>query len=364
MARALDLARRGLGNTWPNPAVGCVLVRDGTVVGEGWTQPGGRPHAEVEALTAAGEAANGATAFVTLEPCAHHGKTGPCARALATAGVAHVITALEDPDPRVAGRGHAMLRDAGVTVETGCDADAAQAFYAAYFHRLTTGRPWVTLKLAMSVDGRIATATGESRWITGPEARAEVHRLRAVHDAVMIGSGTAQADDPMLDVRDAPAPQRQPVRVIADTRARLDPHSRLARTAGAQPVWLLHGAQHLAPDLPHGVTPLAVPARAHLDLPAAFDMLGTRGLTSVLCEGGGTLAAGLIRAGLVQELILFTAGKILGAEGRPGIGALALSALADAPEFALAAHQRVGADLMSVWRASAQLAQHAPGAGR
>ncbi len=214
MAHALGLARRGLGRVWPNPAVGCVLVKGSRVLGRGFTQPGGRPHAETVALAAAGEGARGATAYVTLEPCAHHGRTPPCAGALAAAGVARVVTAIEDPDPRVSGRGHAMLRAAGIAVTEGVLAEEARALQRGFLSRVVRGRPMVTLKLAASLDGRIATAAGESRWITGPGARARVHAMRAMHDAVMVGAGTARADDPMLTVRGLGV-DHQPVRVVA-----------------------------------------------------------------------------------------------------------------------------------------------------
>ena len=217
MAHALALGQRGLGRTWPNPAVGCVIVHGGRVVGRGWTQPGGRPHAEVRALAQAGSAARGATAYVTLEPCAHHGHTGPCAEALIAAGVARVVTALQDPDPRVSGRGHAMLRAAGVAVTEGVLEPEARAVNAGFLKRVCHGLPLVTLKLATTLDGRIATASGESRWITGPEARRAVHALRLVHDAVLVGAGTARADDPDLTVRDLGA-THQPVRIVIDSR--------------------------------------------------------------------------------------------------------------------------------------------------
>ncbi|HEY0183874.1 MAG TPA: bifunctional diaminohydroxyphosphoribosylaminopyrimidine deaminase/5-amino-6-(5-phosphoribosylamino)uracil reductase RibD, partial [Rhodopila sp.] len=240
MAHALRLGARGLGRTWPNPAVGCVIVRDGRVVGRGWTQPGGRPHAERVALAQAGDLARGATAYVTLEPCAHHGKTSPCAEALVAAGVARVVTALTDPDPRVAGRGHAILRSAGIEVVEGVLSAGAARVNAGFLRRVTAGLPFVTLKLATSLDGRIATAGGDSRWITGAEARRHVHMLRMTHDAVLVGAGTALADDPDLSVRDLGSPH-QPVRVVMDSRLSHSPDSRLGRTAHAVPVWLLHG---------------------------------------------------------------------------------------------------------------------------
>src|SRR5580700_4659831 len=227
MRTALGLARRGLGNTWPNPAVGCVIVKDGRVVGRGWTQKGGRPHAETEALARAGKGAKGATAYVSLEPCSHHGKTPPCAEALIAAGVSRVVAAVEDPDPRVSGRGIARLRAAGIAVEAGlCAAEAAE-LNAGFFCRVAQGRPLVTLKLAASLDGRIATPTGKSRWITGPAARERAHLLRAAHDAVLIGTGTALADDPQLTCRLPGLEARSPVRIVIDRTLRLPATLRL-----------------------------------------------------------------------------------------------------------------------------------------
>lgn len=353
MAHALRLAARGLGNVWPNPAVGCVLVRDGLVVGRGWTQPGGRPHAEVGALKQAGPAAKGATAYVTLEPCAHHGKTPPCAEALIAAGVARVVTALTDPDPRVSGRGHAMLRAAGIAVTEGVMTPEATRLNAGFLKRVTRGLPFVTLKLAATLDGRIATATGESRWITGAEARRKVHAMRLAHDAVMVGSGTALADDPDLTVRDMGA-IRQPIRIVLDRLLKHSPESRLGRTAKDHPVWLLH-----APTAPQaarsawqatGATLIEIAeAAGHLNLQAALQTLAQQGLTRILCEGGGTLAAALIRAALVDDLAQFTAGALIGAEGQPSLGRLGLTALADAPRLALRDTATVGADSWHLW---------------
>ncbi|PQO23467.1 bifunctional diaminohydroxyphosphoribosylaminopyrimidine deaminase/5-amino-6-(5-phosphoribosylamino)uracil reductase RibD, partial [Rhodobacteraceae bacterium WD3A24] len=241
LSLALDLGARGLGATWPNPAVGCVIVREGRIIGRGWTAPGGRPHGEAVALARAGAGAQGATAYVSLEPCAHHGRTPPCAAALARAGIARVVTPMDDPDPRVAGRGHRMLREAGVELATGVMAGAAEAAHRGFLTRVRRGRPMVTLKLATSFDGRIATAAGESRWITGPQARRAVHALRATHDAVLVGGGTARADDPMLTVRDMGA-MPQPVRVVASRALDVPADGRLAASAGEVPVWLLHAA--------------------------------------------------------------------------------------------------------------------------
>src|SRR6056297_3629384 len=242
MRLALSLGRRGMGQCAPNPAVGCVIVQGERIVGRGWTAPGGRPHAETQALAQAGAAAQGATAYVTLEPCAHHGKTPPCAEALIAAQVARVVASFDDNDARVAGRGFAMLRAAGIEVTTGVMAEEAARDLAGSLMRNETGRPFVTLKLASSFDGRIATATGHSQWITGPEARRAVHGLRASHDAVMVGAGTARADDPALTVRGLGL-DHQPVRVVVSRRLDLPRDGKLARTAGEIPLWLCHGPE-------------------------------------------------------------------------------------------------------------------------
>lgn len=354
MRTALGLAARGLGTVWPNPAVGCVIVRDGQMRGRGWTQPGGRPHAEVRALLQAGEAARGATAYVTLEPCAHHGKTPPCAEALIAAGVARVVTAMTDPDPRVAGRGHALLRAAGISVTEGVLGEAAQRDNAGFVSRVTRGRPIVTLKLALTLDARIATATGQSRWITGPQARRMVHLMRAQHDAVMVGAGTARADDPDLRVR-ALGDLPQPVRIVADSRLSLSPDSRLGRSLGSAPLWLLHGPD--APDAARqtwqarGAHLIActVDAKGQIHLPDALQNLGAAGLTRVLCEGGGGLAASLVREDLVDALAVFSAGHLFGADGTAGLATLGVSEISP-PKWALARSQLVGADLFHLWQ--------------
>ncbi|MFX0543196.1 bifunctional diaminohydroxyphosphoribosylaminopyrimidine deaminase/5-amino-6-(5-phosphoribosylamino)uracil reductase RibD [Roseovarius sp. S4756] len=354
MRAALALGRRGQGLTWPNPAVGCVIVKEGRVIGRGWTQPGGRPHAEAVALAQAGIAAQGATVYVTLEPCAHHGQTPPCAEALVTAGAARVVMACGDPDPRVAGRGVGILRNAGITVESGVMEAEATCDLAGFFRRVTAGRPELLLKLATSFDGRIATRSGQSRWITGPDARRMVHAMRARHDAVMIGAGTARADDPMLTVRDMGA-RRQPVRVVVSRRLDLPLHSRLGQTARDIPLWLIHGPEADTATIARwqeaGARLFACPADAGgLDMCAALNALGEAGLTRVFCEGGGDLAASLLKADLVDRLASFTAGLALGGDARAGVGALALEALEDAPRFTLDEVRRVGSDALTLWR--------------
>lgn len=353
MRLALSLGARGQGRTWPNPAVGCVVVKDGRVAGRGWTQPGGRPHAEVVALRQAGADAFGATVFVSLEPCGHTGQTGPCAQALAEAGVARVVVAVGDPDDRVAGQGFEILRNAGIEVVSGVLEDRARTAHAGFFNRIRTGRPAVTLKLASSLDGRIATGSGDSRWITGPEARRMVHFLRATHDAVMVGSGTALTDNPDLRVRDLGIAD-QPVRVVLDSRLRMPPDSRLARSAAEHPVWIVHGEQ-VRKDRVEALRSTGCqlfPCRSTtsgIDLPQALGLLGQAGLTRVLCEGGGQVAASLIANGLADRIVSFSAGLVIGAEGQPNFGALGLDGLKDAPRFRLIDSRRAGTDVVSTW---------------
>ncbi|MCL6284748.1 bifunctional diaminohydroxyphosphoribosylaminopyrimidine deaminase/5-amino-6-(5-phosphoribosylamino)uracil reductase RibD [Ruegeria sp. 2012CJ41-6] len=353
MALALTLGRRGQGMTWPNPSVGCVIVREGRVVGRGWTQPGGRPHAETEALAQAGAAARGATAYVSLEPCAHQGKTPPCAQALIDSGVARVVAAVEDSDARVAGQGFAMLRAAGVTVETGVLDQQAMRDHAGFFLRTEQGRPLVTLKLASSFDGRIATATGQSKWITGPQARRAVHAMRARHDAVMVGAGTARADDPSLTVRDLGVAQ-QPVRIVVSRHLDLPLMSQLARSAAEHPVWLCHGPgadserMQAWEGLGAKLIPCAVDG-SQLDAGDLLQQLGGAGLTRVFCEGGSALAASLLAEDLVDEFVGFGAGLAIGAEGLPAIGAMGLDRLEDAPLFTLSETRQIGADILHRW---------------
>lgn len=365
MALALSLGRRAMGRVWPNPAVGCVIVQDGRIVGRGWTADGGRPHAETQALAQAGGAARGATAYVTLEPCAHHGKTPPCAEALVAAGVSRVVVACDDPDPRVAGRGLALLRAAGITVETGLMQAEAVRDHAGFLSRVTEGRPFLTLKLAASLDGRIATATGESRWITGPEARARVHLMRSLHDAVMVGAGTARADDPALTVRGLGI-ARQPVRVVVSRRLDLPHDGALARTAREVPVWLCHDGAledrvvRRWQDLGAHCLPCEVEGR-QVSARSALGALAGQGLTRVFCEGGGALGATLLAAGLVDELAVFGAGLTLGAEGRPMLAALGVERLAEAPRFGPIGVEAVGADILHRWARTLPVAGAAGG---
>jgi diaminohydroxyphosphoribosylaminopyrimidine deaminase / 5-amino-6-(5-phosphoribosylamino)uracil reductase len=352
MQSALALARRGLGTVWPNPAVGCVLVQGDEVVGRGWTQPGGRPHGETEALRRAGARARGATAYVSLEPCDHWGKTPPCSEALIAAGVARVVLPIEDPDPRVAGNGIARLRAAGVKVETGLCADAAAELNAGFLSRLAKGRPLVTLKLAATLDGRIATGGGESRWITGEPARARAHLLRATHDAVMVGVNTVIEDDPLLTCRLNGLAERSPVRIVVDGRLRVPLTAQLVAAARAVPTWFIVRADvdaiRRATFADCGVEVIEAPTNAagELDLAAALAELGRRGLTRLLAEGGGRLAAALLAKDLVDRLAWFHAPSIIGGDGIPAVAPFGVAALAQARRFERLALEEVGEDVL------------------
>jgi diaminohydroxyphosphoribosylaminopyrimidine deaminase/5-amino-6-(5-phosphoribosylamino)uracil reductase len=365
MRSALALARRGLGRVWPNPAVGCVIVaprgRDGDggrVVGRGWTQPGGRPHAETEALARAGGAAKSATAYVTLEPCAHHGKTPPCADALIKAGVTRVVVAVPDRDPRTAGQGIALLRAAKIDVIENVLAAEATELNAGFFMRLAQGRPLVTLKLATSLDGRIATASGESQWITGERSRARAHLMRAEHDAILIGAGTAVADDPLLTCRLPGMADRSPTPVIVDGGRRVPATAKLFATARERKTILATRAatadtkKSLASPGDNGVEILELPADTpgHVDLAAMLRALGDKGFTRVMVEGGGGMGAALLRLGLVDRIAWFRAPIVLGGEGIPAVAGLELAKLADAPAFERTSLETLGDDLLETYR--------------
>jgi diaminohydroxyphosphoribosylaminopyrimidine deaminase/5-amino-6-(5-phosphoribosylamino)uracil reductase len=354
MGRAVALAEGGRGATSPNPMVGAVLVRDGRVVGEGFHQAAGRAHAEAAALAAAGAAAAGATCYVTLEPCAHHGRTPPCADALVAAGVARVVAAMVDPDPRVDGAGLARLRAAGVEVVTGTGAEAAAEQNAAYLTHRRLGRPRVTLKAAASLDGKVAAPDGTSRWITGPAARADGHRLRAEADAVLAGAGTALADDPRLTVRMGGHAGRQPLRVLADATGRVAPGGHLfdgeaptlvattpTAPAAAVDAWKLAGAEVLiCKEAPDG---------GGVDVEDLLRALAARGVLELLVEGGPTLQASLWAAGLADRLVWYLAPLAIGGAGAPGLlGGAGVATLADARHLRLASVDRLGDDLRVV----------------
>ena len=355
MLAALGLARRGQGDVWPNPTVGCVLVKDGRVIGRGRTQTGGRPHAETEALAQAGSAARGATAYVTLEPCSHHGKTPPCAQALIDAGVSRVVVSSIDPDDRVSGRGVDMLRAAGLSVDVGLLSEEACEINAGFILHRTQGRPLVTLKLATTLDGRIATANGHSQWITGPAARACGHMLRARHDAVMVGAGTALADDPELTVRLPGMEGRVPVSVVLDGRLSLAPSSKLASAAASRPVWVVTGPKadpaKRKPLENRGVRLIDV-GHGHdgrLDIAQVMAALAGLGLTRVMIEGGAALATSFLQCGLVDRLVWFRAPSVIGADGLAGIGALGLDRLEGSPRFRRIATDTIGDDMMETY---------------
>lgn len=353
MDHALALAERARGRVSPNPAAGCVIVADGNVVGEGWTQPPPGPHAEAVALSAAGEAARGAHAYVTLEPCAHHGRTPPCADALADAGIGRVVYAVAEPAPG-AGGGVARLRRAGAMVEQDREAEpAATRQVAAHLHAARTGRPLVVVKLAVSLDGRSAAADGTSQWLTGSTARQRAHRARAEADAVMVGAGTAVADDPRLTVRDPGQAWDgpQPLRVVLDGRARLSPDAALADTSAA-PTLLVVGPtadpSRVAALERAGVEAVTVDAgrAGGADLHAVLDALWERDVRQVLVEGGPTLAGAVVRAGLADRLEMHVAATLLGEHGLPALSGLPVPTLADAPRFAVDEVVRCDDDLV------------------
>ena len=352
MALALRLAQRGLGRVWPNPAVGCVIVdAAGHIVGRGWTQEGGRPHGETQALARAGGLARGASAYVSLEPCAHHGQTGPCAQALIDAGVSRVVSAVEDPDPCVSGKGHAMLVAAGLEVRTGVLQAQAKTLNEGFFSRLQIGRPMVTLKLATTLDGKIALPSGKSQWITGEVARAHVHLVRSQHDAVMVGIGSALADDPELSCRMPGVNHSRLARIVVDSKARLPAASKMVRSADKQPVWLLSAAAKAAEALATlNVKVLPVPAGADgVDLQAALQALGHQGLTRVLVEGGAGLASSLLKSGLVDRLLWYRAPTLMG-EGLSAVASLGPSGLGDLPRFDHEETIRLGEDVLETYR--------------
>ena len=354
MRLALGAARRASGRVFPNPAVGAVVFRGDRVLGRGWTQPPGGPHAEIVALERArrrfgARAVRGAALAVTLEPCCHHGRTPPCTDALIAAGIATVHAGHRDPHPEVAGGGFRALRRAGIAVHPGVLEAACRAQHRGFLSRVERGRPFVTLKLAATLDGRIATARGESRWITGAAARAYVHRLRAATDAILVGSGTALADDPALTARRGARVVHRPLRVLLDGRLRVAPTARLFAEPGSAIVLC-------AADAPAGrqrafraagVRLLPIRARrGKIPLAAALARLGGEGVGTLLVEGGGSLAAALLREDLVDELLWFTAPKLIGGDGRPALAPLGVARLADAPTLAIERVQRVGADLL------------------
>ena len=352
MALALALGRRGLGRTWPNPAVGAVVVNDGVIVGRGWTQPGGRPHAETEALARAGAAARGATLYVTLEPCSHHGKTPPCADAIIASGVTRVVSALVDPNPEVAGAGHWRMAQAGIEVEVGIGAEEARRAHAGHIRRVEDGRPHVMLKLAVSADEKVGLADRRPTAITGGRARNAVHRIRAMNDALLTGIGTALADDPLLTCR-LPG-MSSPVRVVLDRTLRLPLGGRLVASARQVPLRVVtaEGAPRERADAlaAHGVEVLRVTqANAALDLAAVLKLLAERGITRLMVEAGPILATAFLRADLVDEAVLFRSSTVIGPDGIDALDGLPLSALTRSPRLKATGSEAVGADMVETF---------------
>jgi diaminohydroxyphosphoribosylaminopyrimidine deaminase/5-amino-6-(5-phosphoribosylamino)uracil reductase len=351
MRLAIALGRRNNGRTWPNPSVGAVLVEpaSGRILAEAATQPGGRPHAETVAIAAAGSAARGATLYCSLEPCAHHGRTPPCADAIVAAGLARVVTALEDPDPRVAGQGHARIAAAGIGLTTGLLADEAAYAHRGHFTRIREGRPSLTLKLAQTLDGYAARLPGEERlMISGEGAGHLVHLMRAHADAILVGIETILADDPQLDVRLPGLAGRSPLRVVLDSRLRLPLGSRLVRSAGRLPTWVVCGvlADPEAEEALNaaGIEVLRCPVdpEGRIDLPSAMALLAARGLTRIFSEGGPTLGDAMVKAGLVDEIFVGTGSAPLGGPGHPALGPAIRSALAET--FRLVSTRRIEGD--------------------
>jgi diaminohydroxyphosphoribosylaminopyrimidine deaminase/5-amino-6-(5-phosphoribosylamino)uracil reductase len=357
MQLALMLGRRGLGRTWPNPAVGAVIVKDGVIVGRGWTQPGGRPHAEVEALRRAGEAARGATLYATLEPCSHFGKSPPCADAIIAAGLARVVSAIEDPNPEVAGQGHARLRAAGIAVDVGIGAVEAARDHAGHFRRIRDGRPHVILKLAVSSDDRIGGKDGKPVAVTGEAARSRVHLLRAQCDAILVGIGTVLADDPLLTCRLPGMAAESPVRVVLDRALRLSGTSRLVHSARETPLWVMTSGLSEAPAAMKlgaaGAQVLRVATTTSpppgLDLAAVLRALAGKGITRLLVEGGSRVASSFVAAGLVDEVWLLRGPEPIGEGGIAALDALPLTAITGSPDLKVCASESLQRDTLTIY---------------
>jgi len=356
MRLALTLGRRGQGSTWPNPAVGAVVVKDGVIIGRGWTQPGGRPHAEPEALKRAGEAARGATLYATLEPCSHIGKSPPCADAIIAAGIARVVSAIEDPNPEVAGQGHAKLRAAGITVDIGLGAAEAAHDHAGHFRRIRDKRPHVILKLAVSADDKIGAAERKPVAISGDAARARVHLLRAQCDAILVGIGTVQADDPLLTCRLPGMEARSPVRVVLDRSLRISGSSRLVHSARQTPLWVMTSTLSEAPAAMKlgaaGAQVIRVAATTTppgLDLMAVLHALAEKGITRLLVEGGARVASSFVASGLVDEVWLLRGPDAIGAGGVDALEALPLTSITQSPDFRVRASESLQKDTLTIY---------------
>lgn len=352
MRHALRLAERALGSTAPNPAVGCVIVKDRRIVGRGWTQPGGRPHAETIALARAGESAKGATAYVTLEPCSHHGQTPPCANALADARLARIVAATTDPDPRVSGSGFAYLEKQNVRITRGVLEEDARRLNAGFFRKVVDARPLVALKIAQTIDGYIADPNGNSRWITSVEARRHAHLLRTQYDAILVGIGTVLADDPQLTCRLPGLERRSPLRVLLDSRLQLPPESQLVRTAHTSPVIAFTLARSGGDDLAAKAVEIERCSDSENGMPAIGAVLASlarRGITRLLVEGGPRVHASFMRSSMVDVLHLFRAPLLMGAAGKAAIGPAWHTDLISAPRLHLVERTQLGADLLETF---------------
>ncbi|KKM12961.1 DeoR faimly transcriptional regulator [Clostridiales bacterium PH28_bin88] len=352
MRRALELAGKAMGWTSPNPMVGAVIVKEGRIVGEGYHQRAGTPHAEVHALRRAGEQARGATLYVTLEPCSHYGRTPPCTEAVIRAGITRVVAAMTDPNPLVAGRGLAALREAGIQVEVGLLGHEAARLNEVFVKYITTGLPWVVMKAAMTMDGRIATRTGHSRWVTGEESRLHVHRLRHRYDAIMVGIGTVLADNPLLTTRLPEHEGKQPLRVILDSRLRLPVDARVVRDTSDAGTLVATTERHdpgkKAALEERGVEVAVIPGLGpRVDLPALMRLLGQRQITGILLEGGSEVNAAALAAGIVDKTLFFIAPKIVGGAGAPGpVGGKGVSTMEKAQRLKDVTVERFGPDLL------------------
>jgi len=356
MQLALTLGRRGQGRTWPNPAVGAVVVKDGVIVGRGWTQPGGRPHAEPEALRRAGEAARGATLYVTLEPCSHIGKSPPCADAIIAAGIARVVSAIEDPNPEVAGQGHAKLRAAGISVDIGLGAAEAARDHAGHFRRVRDRRPHVILKLAVSSDDKIGAAGRKPVAISGDAAKARVHLLRAQCDAVLVGIGTVLSDDPLLTCRLPGMAARSPVRVVLDRNLRIPGSSRLIHSARETPLWVMTSSlAEAAAAMKLGAAGAQVIRVATAATPPGLDLggvlraLSDKGITRLLVEGGARVASSLVAAGFVDEVWLLRGADPIGADGVAALGALPLTSITQSANFRVRASESLQNETLTIY---------------
>jgi diaminohydroxyphosphoribosylaminopyrimidine deaminase / 5-amino-6-(5-phosphoribosylamino)uracil reductase len=355
MQLALALGRRGQGRTWPNPAVGSLVVKEGVIIGRGWTQPGGRPHAEPEALRRAGEAAWGATLYVTLEPCSHFGKSPPCADAIISAGISRVVAAIEDPNPEVAGQGLAKLRAAGISVDVGLLAEEAAHDHAGHFRRIRDHRPHVILKLAVSADGKIAASGHKPVSITGEAARTRVHLLRAQCDAILVGIGTVLADDPMLTCRLPGMVARSPVRVVLDRSLRIPAGGRLVHSAREAPLWVVTSELAEAAAAARlgaagaQVIRIAPSAAPDLDLSAVLRALAEKGITRLMVEGGSRVASSFVANDLVDEVWLFRGPAAIGGDGIAALDALPLSEITQSPRLKLRASETLGSDSLSIY---------------